>query len=389
MSEGSKGADAQPLKVTPWNSAAAATDGVRGRSVAFMLARVADVDALTSALGRLSVFVATAIVVTVAVVSASFVSYAVWWLATDVMPTNVIPISATVALIVATPIATYLIWIIQSFARSRGELAELSAQLIVARDHAREANEAKSRFLASTSHELRTPLNAILGFSEILKDELFGPCGEERYVDYARDIHTSGKHLLSLINDVLDLSKIESGQEHAATFSECDLVEILADASKMVRIVAEKSAVRLCVLDALKPIYFQANYRMMRQIILNLLSNAVKFTPEGGCVTVSVGSDLSGAVIFEVADTGIGMTADELKVAMQPFGQIDSHLSRRHDGTGLGLPLSKAMVELHGGALTIHSIPGEGTTVRFSIPSERQIADDPMQRVAAFRTATT
>lgn len=352
---------------------ATAVGGKRKGGAAFSLARVLGLDALTTAMGQLSILVASSIVVTVAVVSASLVSYTVWWLATDVMPPHVMPISAVVAAIVATPIASYLVSIIHTLAQSRAELSALSEQLMVARDEARNASHAKSQFLASTSHELRTPLNAIIGFSEIIANELFGPCGEPRYADYAKDIHNSGTHLLHVINEVLDLSRIESGQEQIDTQAECDLTLALFESLKIVGILAEKAGVRLCVPDVPAPILVRANERMMRQILLNLLSNAVKFTPEGGTVTARIRMDDSTGVIVEVADTGIGMSDDEITVAMQPFGQIDSKLSRLHEGTGLGLPLAKAMVELHGGTLTIRSIPHEGTTVTVTVPKERMI----------------
>jgi signal transduction histidine kinase len=343
----------------------------RGHSWAYSLARITGLDALTGTLGRRSIFHASAIIVTLAVTSASFVSYAVWWLVTDVMPPNVIPISAAVAFLVSTPIATYLVSIIHSLAHSRAELASLSEELIVARDRASEANQAKSNLLASTSHELRTPLNAIIGFSDVIQAELFGPCSEKRYVGYARDIHESGKLLLNLINDVLDLSKIEAGQNQIDTHGKSELTLVIEDTAKIVGVMAKQSGVELRVTPVYGSIWVEANDRIIRQIVLNLLSNAVKFTPEGGCVTVSSRLGSSSDVIVEIADNGIGMTDEELKVAMQPFGQINSNVSRRHAGTGLGLPLSKAMVELHGGTLTIQSIHNQGTSVTFSLPSER------------------
>jgi signal transduction histidine kinase len=299
-----------------------------------------------------------------------------------VVPPNVIPISAAVAFLVSAPIATYLVSIIHSLNRSRAKLASLSDELIVAKDLASEANQAKSTFLASTSHELRTPLNAILGFSEIIQGELLGPCDEKRYVEYARDIHESGKHLLNVINDVLDLSKIEAGQNQIDTHGKSELTLAVEDSAKIVSVMAKQSGVELRVTPAHGPIWIEANDRMIRQIVLNLLSNAVKFTPEGGCVTVSSRLSSSNDVIVEVVDDGIGMTEEELRVAMQPFGQVDSSLSRRHAGTGLGLPLTKAMAELHGGMLTIQSIRNYGTTVVFSLPRERLLESDAPLREA-------
>jgi signal transduction histidine kinase len=345
----------------------------RKRTTATWLARILGLDALTQMLGRLSVAAATALIVAVSMTSTRLVSYVVWWFTSGMMNPTLIPISAVIAFLVATPIAAYLVTIIHSLARSREELTELTQQLVVARDLATEANEAKSHFLASTSHELRTPLNAIIGFSEIVRDELFGPCGEQRYVEYAKDIHMSGTHLLSLINDILDLSKIEAGQAHIDTGSTCDLTDTISEAAKVIGVLAEKAGVELRLALSSTAIAVRANDRMIRQVVLNILSNAVKFTPEGGCVTVSTGIDSFGDVSVGVADTGIGLTDEELRVATQPFGQVDSRLSRRHVGTGLGLSLTKAMVELHGGTLTIRSASNEGTTVTFTIPKERVI----------------
>ena len=227
------------------------------------------------------------------------------------------------------------------------------------------------------SHELRTPLNAIIGFSEIIKEETFGPIGMRRYCDYANDINKSGYHLLSLINDVLDLSKIESGRGSVRRDSEVDLTTVIEDVCGLMSVTAEKNRVILSSRLPKERVKVSADDRMLRQILLNLISNAIKFTLENGQVLVRMSLQESGALI-EVADTGIGMTLQEQTIALQPFGQIDSFQARKHKGTGLGLPLVNAMVELHGGSMTMRSTPGEGTSVAFNLPRERVLGANPV-----------
>lgn len=253
---------------------------------------------------------------------------------------------------------------------------QLSEQLILARDEAQAANAEKSRFLASMSHELRTPLNAIIGFSEILKCEYFGPIGVGRYRDYANDIYRSGHHLLSLINDVLDLSKIESGRGNIRKDSEVDLNQIIAEVCELMSVTSQKGGVFLSASLPEARIRVWADERMLRQILLNLISNAIKFTPENGRVIARLSLQVEGAMV-EIVNSGIGMTPQEQEIALQPFGQIDSFQARKHKGTGLGLPLVNAMVDLHGGNMTIRSTSGEGTMVAFSIPAERVLEDNP------------
>jgi PAS domain S-box-containing protein len=241
--------------------------------------------------------------------------------------------------------------------------------LRVAKEEAEAANRIKSEFLANMSHELRTPLNAIIGFSQIIRDAMMGPISE-RYQGYGHDIHSSGAHLLGLINDVLDLSKVEVGllelQEEPV-----DLAKVLRSCNLLMRDRATTGGVKVAIDSppGLPPVL--GDEMRLKQIILNLLTNAVKFTPSGGKVTVSVEFREGEGVSITVKDTGIGMTDDELIVALEPFRQIDSALSRRYDGTGLGLPLTKRLVELHGGVLRIHSEPAVGTEVRVDFPAER------------------
>ncbi len=257
---------------------------------------------------------------------------------------------------------------------SRRRFQRVVRQLIAARDEAERASRAKSHFLASMSHELRTPLNAIIGFSEILKTGAFGPIGIPRYAEYAADIFTSGQHLLSLVNDILDLSKIESGVEHLKTDTRIDLASKIRAVCRSMTVIANGNAVLLTPKLPAESVHILANKRMMTQVLMNLISNAIKFSKAGGTVTVSLTHGESRDVIVAVADTGPGMTEQEAELALQPFSQIHSHQSRKHDGTGLGLPLTKAMVELHGGRLTLSSKPGFGTTVRFTIPNVRMVA---------------
>jgi signal transduction histidine kinase/HAMP domain-containing protein len=236
-----------------------------------------------------------------------------------------------------------------------------------AREAAEAASAAKSRFLANMSHELRTPLNAIIGFSEILGGQIFGAIGNARYVEYATDITRSGRHLLDVINSVLEISRSEAGKQQFNA-EPLDLRYLLHDCEKMLieQCAAGQIAFTLDEPDA--PLLVSGEKAKLRQIFLNLLSNAVKFTDAGGSVSVTLRED-SGEIVAEIADTGIGMSHGDIAVALTPFGQVDSRLERRYDGTGLGLPLAKSLVELHGGTLEIESEPGRGTTVRVRLPA--------------------
>jgi signal transduction histidine kinase len=237
---------------------------------------------------------------------------------------------------------------------------------------AEEASRAKSTFLATISHELRTPLNAIIGFSDILKNQMFGPLGSTRYRGYADDIHGSAVHLLSLVNDLLDLAKAEAGK-HELHEDKLDVGEIAGTCRRLIAERAHDAGVRLDVVDRLDGRLFRGDERKMRQIILNLLSNSVKFTPTGGLVTIDVGLSEDGGLQLEVRDTGIGMAAADIAKALEPFGQVSDVMTRETGGTGLGLPLTVKLVELHDGRLAIESAPGNGTTVTLRFPADRTV----------------
>ena len=255
---------------------------------------------------------------------------------------------------------------------SQEKLSLLARKYEIAMTRAEAANQAKSEFLANMSHELRTPLNAINGFSEIMAGEMFGPLGDPRYKGYAGDILKSGQHLLSLINDILDMAKIEAGKM-TLHYEPVSLPEICEEAIRLMRGKAQDSGLTL-TLQAPDLPDIAADYRGLKQVILNLISNAVKFTPEGGEITVSLARLGADRVRIAVADTGIGIAAEDLARLAQPFEQVEGQHSKTTQGTGLGLALTKSLIELHQGAMLMESEPGVGTTVSFDIPMKRPAA---------------
>lgn len=238
-----------------------------------------------------------------------------------------------------------------------------------AKEQAEAASLAKSDFLAKMSHELRTPLNAVIGFSEMMVQEILGPIGNERYRSYARDILISGRHLLELINDVLDLSKIEAGR-YELVEGECELIGVIEEAVNLMRLRARNAGLTLETRLAPPVPRLLGDRRMIKQMLLNLLSNAVKFTPSGGSVTIST-SRVGDQLVLAVTDTGVGIPEDKLGHLAQPFVQLDSILTRDQEGTGIGLAITKSQIELHGGALRIDSRAGRGTTVSLVFPARR------------------
>ena len=251
-------------------------------------------------------------------------------------------------------------------------LEKTSDDLTLALEAAQAASTSKSAFLASMSHELRTPLNAILGFSEAMRHEMYGPLGAQRYKEYLGHIHDSGSHLLSLINDILDIARTDAGRGELQeeTF---DPVKQVSDTIAMMSAQAAKARVALMGDIAPDLPCLKGDQRRMSQILLNLVSNALKFTPPGGKVTVRVFRNEQGFVL-QVADTGIGIAHSDFHKALEPFGQVDSSLARKYDGIGLGLPLTRQMVELHGGTLDLDSIVGHGTTVTITLPAWRLVS---------------
>jgi len=249
------------------------------------------------------------------------------------------------------------------------QLADLARKYEAEKIKAEGANRAKSEFLANMSHELRTPLNAINGFSEMMVGEMYGPLGDPRYGEYASDILSSGQHLLALINDILDMSKIEAGKMHLR-FEPISLEEVADSAIRLVRNRAEAVGVALTLdLPTLPDI--EADYRAIKQVLLNLLSNAIKYTPRGGSIVITAepkADVMGGRIKVSVTDTGIGIPQEDLARLAKPFEQVDSHLARTTSGTGLGLALTKSLVEMHNGVLTLESTPGEGTVVSFVLP---------------------
>ncbi|SDG22989.1 PAS domain S-box-containing protein [Thalassobaculum litoreum DSM 18839] len=249
--------------------------------------------------------------------------------------------------------------------RHAADLAVVTEQLTLEKERAEAANRTKSRFLANMSHELRTPLNAILGFSEILKLQAFGPLGADRYREYAEDIHSSGGHLLSLINDILDMSKVEAGK-YSLVIEEVSVGDVIDRAVRMMRGRATEGDLQLNVIPVDPALTLRIDPRAIKQVLINLLANAIKFTPAGGHVELSTAEE-ADAVAIIVRDTGIGIDPKEIPRLMRPFEQ---DRATGGQGTGLGLPLSSALVGLHGGRMTVESLPGAGTSVTIRLPRD-------------------
>jgi signal transduction histidine kinase len=250
------------------------------------------------------------------------------------------------------------------------ENSRLVARLREAKAAADHANEIKSRFLANMSHELRTPLNAIIGFSDLMREQMFGPIGNRRYSAYIDDINASGRHLLGIVNDVLDLSKLEARSMNLAQ-DPVDPTVLARECVKVVQPLAASADVSIKIEDPDRPLRINGDALRLKQILLNLLSNAVKFSHPAGEVVLRLALAADGGLIIAVCDDGIGMDEAGIVTALQPFGQIENSWTKRRAGTGLGLPLVKWLVELHDGQLVIESAPGKGTVAKVLLPPSR------------------
>jgi two-component system cell cycle sensor histidine kinase PleC len=249
-------------------------------------------------------------------------------------------------------------------ARSAEKTARIEADL---------ANKVKSEFISNMSHELRTPLNTVIGFSKLLSEHNDRPLSSKEIAEYGALIHDAAGHLLSVINDILDISKLQSGR-FTLNARETNIGEILSNATKAYRMMASEAHVDLKteIAEDLPPI--RGDAEKLRQIFMNIISNALRFTPATGLVEVSAGRSVSGGVVVAIRDSGVGMSSEEIDVAMTPFGQVDSSRSRWREGAGLGLPIAKALVELHGGVLELRSTKGVGTDVVMAFPAQDHVS---------------
>ncbi|WP_395019511.1 ATP-binding protein [Dongia sp.] len=282
-----------------------------------------------------------------------------------------IALQVAIVLLITLGVYLVLIW----FVRRGDQLlrAEHARSLELAQTAARAeaASKAKSQFLANMSHELRTPLNSVIGFAEILSAEGFGPLGDKRYLSYAKEIGDGGRNLLTIINNTLDLSKIELGTADVI-LRPVDPVAVVRGAVAQLDRQIQDSGVAVAIEIDPRTTSMQSDETKLKQILLNVISNGLKFTPAGGKVSIRVSSSAADRMVrFEISDTGIGISAGDVPIALAPFGQVDSALNRRYQGAGLGLPLAKGLAELLGGRLEIAGAPGAGTTVAITLPAQR------------------
>jgi signal transduction histidine kinase len=282
-------------------------------------------------------------------------------------------IVSQVAIVLLITLGVYLvlIWTVRRGDQLLKAEHARSIRLVQTVARAEAASKAKSQFLANMSHELRTPLNSVIGFAEILSAEGFGPLGDKRYLSYAKEIGDGGRNLLTIINNTLDLSKIELGTADV-TLRPVDPVAVVRGAVQQLDRQVQDSQVAVSIEIDPRTTSMQSDETKLKQILLNVISNGLKFTPAGGRVTIRVGSSSDDRLVrFEISDTGIGIAPADVPIALAPFGQVDSALNRRYQGAGLGLPLAKGLAELLGGTLEIAGAPGSGTTVVIALPAQR------------------
>jgi two-component system, cell cycle sensor histidine kinase PleC len=328
-------------------------------------------DALDVRISRYGRFGSTAILTAMTVMAVVILHFLVRRLeGLPVQPLAILNLACEI-LIIAAPIIFYARDVIAQLKSSRAAMDEMSRRLHISVEQAEQANRAKSAFLANMSHELRTPLNAIMGFSEVMKEQHLGPMNHPRYLAYAGDILASGRYLLGIINDILDLSKIEAGKMTVENAEEFPLCQALEGSLAICAALGEKFGVTIESRLPPDSIRILAVERMVRQIMINLVGNAIKFTPSGGKVQVSGASMSDGSYCIIVQDSGIGMSEQDIVKALTPFGQVENKMTATHNGTGLGLPLAKAMLELHDGRLEITSQPGTGTRILLVFPASR------------------
>ena len=309
-----------------------------------------------------AVAVLTGAAMLLAIVSAS----TGWLIAFGALPLPIPMLAGAVSALVACPIILHGQRLIKALERKKRELTGLTVALARSRDEAEASSRSKITFLANMSHELRTPLNAIIGFSELIRDQKNGPIGQRPYVDYAADIHDSGRRLLETINAVLELSKLEAGKMN----SEAESIDLHQLIGECLRELKDEAARRAVTIENQAEIHAEilADPRLAKRILLNILSNAIKFNRPAGTVRIELTTHRREASVT-IIDSGIGMTQNEIVTALRPFHQIDGSLDRRYNGTGLGLPLAKALIEHLGGTLLIDSEPGIGTTLVTTLPT--------------------
>lgn len=308
-----------------------------------------------------------------------------WLIARSIgMPIDVrtFVVAGLVTLLISSPLIAGAQKLINRLGSSQAMMKALVKEVVVARDQALRANSFKSQFLANLSHELRTPLNAIIGFAQLLERQSHGPLGDARYLDYIGDINLGGQHMLDLVNDVLALAKLESGTAVTDDNAETDVRGVVSDVVHLMLPLAERKGISLGTTGAEADCKLMIGERMLRQMVLNIVSNAIKFTEAGGIVRISVENRTDGALAIRVHDTGIGMSKDDLMIALTPFGQVTRRNPghSQEQGTGLGLPLVKAMMDLHQGVMQIDSVPGEGTIVSLGFPADRVLPGQMLRR---------